>query len=112
MVKRSFPAQGEVWLCALDPTKGAEIQNTRPCVVVSPDVLNSGLKTVLVVPLTSGGFSAPFRVDVSFGGREGRLLPDQMRAVDRLRLVERLGHIERAELASLLAILREMFEQP
>lgn len=112
MVKRPFPAQGEVWLCALDPTTGAEIQKTRPCVVVSPDVLNSALKTVMVVPLTSGGFSAPFRVNVSFDGRDGLLLPDQMRAVDRLRLVKRLGRIKPAQLVALLGIMREMFEQP
>jgi len=112
MVKRPFPTQGEVWLCALDPTKGAEIQKTLPCVVVSPDVLNAGLRTVLVVPLTSGGFSAPFRVNVRFGGRDGLLVPDQMRAVDRLRLVKRSGLIDPVALASVLGILREMFEQP
>ncbi len=112
MVKRPFPAQGEVWLCVLDPKRGAEIQKTRPCVVVSPDVLNSGLRTALVVPLTSGGFSAPFRVNVRFGGRDGLLVPDQMRAVDRLRLVKRLGRIDPAALTSVLGILREMFKQP
>jgi mRNA interferase MazF len=110
MVKRGFPRQGEVWLFALDPTRGAEIQKTRPCVIVSPDVLNGRLKTVLVVPMTTGGFEAPFRPSLRFQGRDGLLLPDQMRAVDRTRGVKRLGRVDPSSLTALLAILREMFE--
>ena len=111
MVNRSFPRQGEVWLLALDPTRGAEIQKTRPCVIVSPDVLNARLKTVLVVPMTTGGFGAPFRVEVQFQERAGLLLPDQIRAVDRLRAIKRLGRIDPSTLTALLTILREMFDQ-
>lgn len=109
MVKRAFPKQGEVWLFALDPTRGAEIQKTRPCVIVSPDVLNARLKTVIIVPMTSGGFEAPFRLEVCFKGRDGLLLPDQMRAVDRARGIKNLGRIEGSALSALLSILREMF---
>lgn len=111
MVKRAFPRQGEVWLFALDPTRGAEIQKTRPCVIVSPNVLNARLKTVLVVPMTSGGFDAPFRPMVRFQGRDGLLLPDQMRAVDRSRSVKVLGRIDPSTLTALLSVMREMFEQ-
>jgi mRNA interferase MazF len=111
MVKRTFPHQGEVWLFALDATRGAKIQKTRPCVIVSPDVLNARLKTVLVVPMTSGGFDAPFRPKIQFHGRDGLLLPDQMRAVDRMRGVKRLGRIDPSALSALLGILREMFDQ-
>lgn len=108
---RAVPRQSEVWLFVLDPTRGAEIQKTRPCVIVSPDALNLALRTVLVVPMTTGGFAAPFRVAVSFDGREGLLLPDQMRAVDRTRAIKRLGRIDKATMTQLLGVLREMFEK-
>lgn len=111
MVRPSSPRQGEVWLFALDPTRGAEIQKTRPCLIVSPDAMNLGLKTVLVVPMTTGGFDAPFRLRLGFAGKDGLLLPDQMRAVDRSRAIKRLGKVEGEALAKLLGILREMFGQ-
>lgn len=104
------PKQGDVWLFALDPTRGAEIQKTRPCVIVSPDTLNVGLRTVLIVPMTTGGFEAPFRIRVKFEKREGLLLPDQMRAVDKSRAIKRLGRIDATSMAGLLTILREMFD--
>jgi mRNA interferase MazF len=104
MVKR-----GEVWLAALDPTVGSEIQKTRPCLVVSPDELNAHLRTAIVVPMTTGSRPAPFRVAVHFDGKEGLLLPDQMRTLDHRRLVKRLGVVEAATLTATLAVLREVF---
>lgn len=104
------PRQGDVWLFALDPTRGAEIQKTRPCVIVSPDTLNAGLRTVLIVPMTTGGFDAPFRIRVRFDKRDALLLPDQMRAVDKSRAIKRLGAIDATAMAGLLTILREMFD--
>jgi len=101
--------QGDIWLCALDPTRGAEIQKTRPCLIVSPDPLNLGLKTMLVVPMTTGGFAAPFRVACVFQRRDALLLPDQLHAIDRTRVIKRLGRIDRDSLSQTLAILREMF---
>ncbi len=104
MVKR-----GEVWLAALDPTLGSEIQKTRPCLIVSPDEMNAHLRTMTVVPLTSGSRPAPFRIAVTFQGKSGLLLPDQMRTLDRARLVKRLGRIDAATLRQTLSVLREMF---
>lgn len=101
--------RGEIWLCKLDPTVGSEIRKTRPCVIVSPDEMNAGLQTVLVAPMTSGGRSSPFRVLISFDDVEGKILPDQMRALDRRRLVKRLGAVDQQTLAPLLNVLREMF---
>lgn len=104
MVKR-----GEIWLCALDPTVGAEIRKTRPCLVVSPDDLNQRLQTVLVAPLTSAGRPSPFRVPVSFQRTAGLVLPDQMRALARQRLVRRLGRVDDIALGATLTILQQMF---
>lgn len=104
MVKR-----GEVWLTTLDPTRGSEIQKTRPCLVVSPDQLNASLPIVSVVPMTSGSRPAPFRVETEFAGTPGLLLPEQLRCVDRRRLIRRLGTIDAATLAAALATLRKFF---
>lgn len=104
MVKR-----GEVWLAALDPTSGAEIQKTRPCLVVSPDELNGALRTVLIAPMTTGGRPASFRVAIRFRGKTGILLGDQIRAVDKSRLIARLGRLEARALAEFLRVMEEMF---
>ena len=103
--------RGEVWLAALDPIVGAEIQKTRPCVVVSPPEIHDWLRTVLVAPMTTGSRPAPFRVPVSCGGRKGLILPEQMRALDKARLVKRRGMVDAATLAALLAVLRDTFEE-
>ena len=71
--------RGEIWLTALDPTVGSEIQKTRPCVVVSPDDLNAHLRTALVTPMTTGSRAAPFRVSLTFRGKTGLLLCDRLR---------------------------------
>ncbi len=101
--------RGEVWLAALDPTVGSEIQKTRPCLVVSPDELNGSLRTILIVPMTTGSHPAPFRVPIHFRGRDGLLLVDQMRTIDKRRLVKRLGRCPAATMTTTLAVLREMF---
>jgi mRNA interferase MazF len=106
MVAMAFPARGEVWLVNLDPSVGREIAKTRPSVVVSPDELNAHLETVIVAPLTSTIKPWPFRVSVRFARRRGSVALDQMRALDRARLVRRLG---RVDAAPILAVLREMF---
>lgn len=102
-------ARGEVFLVALNPTRGREIRKTRPCVVVSPDELNAHLRTFIVAPLTTGGYSYPFRVSCRFGGKSGHVVLDQIRTVDRERLVKRLGALSPAVLAQALSVLREMF---
>ena len=101
--------RGEVWLCALDPTVGREIRKTRPCVIVSPDEMNRGLSTVTAAPITSGSRKTAFRIAVQFQGREGLILPDQMRTLDKARLVKRLGRVDDVTLSRVLEILREMF---
>jgi len=106
MVKR-----GEVWLAALDPTVGHEIRKTRPCLIVSPDELNGRLSTVIVAPLTTGSRPAPFRAPVRFKGKEGLILPDQMRTIARARLVKRMGVVDAAALTSVLNVLTEMFSE-
>jgi mRNA interferase MazF len=101
--------RGEVWLAALDPTVGSEIQKTRPCVVISPDEMNAHLRTAIVAPMTTGSRAAPFRVAVTFKGKQGLILPDQMRTLDKARLVKRLGRVDAATLRALLGVLGEMF---
>ncbi|WIM06909.1 MAG: type II toxin-antitoxin system PemK/MazF family toxin [Candidatus Nitricoxidivorans perseverans] len=103
--------RGDIWLAALDPTVGAEIQKTRPCVIVSPPEIHDWLRTVLVAPMTTGSQPAPFRVPVAFGGKKGLILPEQMRILDKARLVKRQGKIDAATLAALLGILRDIFEE-
>lgn len=101
--------RGEVWLCALDPTVGSEIQKTRPCVVVSPDELNDRLRTVIVAPMTTGSRASPFRVPVTFREKTGLALPEQMRSVDKARLIKRLGLFDSSAQAKLLQIAVELF---
>jgi mRNA interferase MazF len=101
--------RGDVFLVNLDPTCGAEIRKTRPCVVVSPDELNAHLRTFIVAPLTTGSHSYPFRVSCRFSGRIGHVVLDQIRTVDQERLVRRLGRISLSTLGKALAILQEMF---
>jgi len=88
---------------------GSEIRKTRPSAIVSPDELNYHLRTFLVAPLTTGGHSYPFRVLCTFGGEEGHVVADQLRAVDRERLVKQLGRLSETTLNDLLPILQAMF---
>jgi mRNA interferase MazF len=110
-VVRPRPRRGEVWLIDLDPTVGSEIRKTRPCLIVSPDAMNEGLRTVTIMPLTSGSHAAPFRIETTFRQRDGRLLADQLRTADILRLRKRLGKVSPDALRETLATLREMFEE-
>lgn len=104
MVKR-----GEVYLAALDPTVGSEIQKSRPCMVISPDEMNAWLRAVIVAPLTSRGRSAPFRVPVRFQGKQGLILLDQIRVLDKSRLVTKMGIIRQPTRGTVFSVLQEMF---
>ncbi len=110
-MRGSRPSRGEIWLAALDPTIGSEIQKTRPCVVISPPEMNNFLRTVTVAPMTTGSRPAPFRIAIRFRGKDGLILLDQLRTLDRQRLVQRLGAVNRMTLQATLAALREMFEE-
>lgn len=101
--------RGEVWLVQLDPTVGSEIRKTRPCVIVSPDEMNAHLRTVIVAPMTTGARPAGFRVPVRFQGKQGLIVLDQMRTLDRARLVTRLGALRPATLSVALQTLQCMF---
>jgi mRNA interferase MazF len=109
VVKTEEARRGDVFLVSLDPVRGGEIQKTHPCVIVSPDELNSSLRTFIVAPLTTGGHPYPFRIPCKFENRAGHIVIDQIRAVDRERLVSRLGKLSSSTLARVLAILQEMF---
>ena len=103
--------RGQVWLAALDPTIGSEIQKTRPCLIVSPPEMNDRLPTIIAAPMTTGSRPAPSRILVRFQGRSGLILLEQVRALDKRRLIRRLGTIGRHTLGRTLATLREMFEE-
>ncbi|WP_339936019.1 type II toxin-antitoxin system PemK/MazF family toxin [Undibacterium luofuense] len=106
MVKR-----GEIWLVNLDPTIGTEIKKTRPCVVVSPPELNQHLRTVMVAPMTSKGFAAPFRVPVTHAGTKGLIVLDQLRSIDKQRLVKKSGQVSAKTLGAVLKTLQELFAE-
>ncbi len=103
--------RGEVWLTALDPTVGSEIQKTRPCLIVSPPEMHDHLRTVLAAPMTTGSRAAAFRVPVKFQGRDGLILLDQVRALDKNRLVRRLGAVPPATLKATLRLLGDIFAE-
>ncbi|HTM76773.1 MAG TPA: type II toxin-antitoxin system PemK/MazF family toxin [Devosia sp.] len=104
-------SRGEVWLAVLDPTVGSEIQKTRPCLVISPPEINDYTQIVIVAPMTSGSRSAPFRVPAAFRGTDGFVLLEQVRALDRHRLVKRLGQIDQSVLKQALSIMRALYEE-
>jgi len=98
-------------LVSLDPTEGREIKKTRPCVIVSPDELNEHLGTFLVAPMTTGGHRYPFRISCRFQKRDGFVVLDQLRTVDRARLARPLGRLAPATVSKALGVLREMFAE-
>lgn len=99
----------DIHLVALDPTVGSEIKKTRPCVVISPDEMNRFIATVIVAPMTTKGRPYPSRVAIRFKGKSGHIVLDQIRTVDKTRLVKKLGRIERGAQTAVLALLNEMF---
>ncbi len=104
-------ARFDVFRVNLDPTVGSEIRKTRPCVVVSPDEMNRHVRTVVVAPLTSKDRPYPTRVPVRFGGKSGQVVIDQLRTVDKVRLVERLGTLDHEAAAKVLGVLAEFFAE-
>ena len=108
-VVSASPRHDEVWLVALDPTAGAGIRKTRPCLIVLPNEVNQHLRTVLIAPMTTIERPYPTRVAVTFQGKRGQVALDQLRAVDRQRLVRRLGRISARTAAAVSATLVEMF---
>ena len=101
----------EVYLVNLDPTLGSEIQKTRPCLIISPDEMNDHIATVIVAPMTTTGRMYPTRVNCQFEGKEGQVVLDQIRTVDKFRLVKKLGTISASTQKEVLAVLMEMFAE-
>ncbi len=101
----------DVYLVNLDPTVGSEIQKTRPCLVISPDVMNRYIATVIVAPMTTKGRPYPTRVECAFHGKDGQIVLDQIRTVDKERLVRRLGRIDTQTQADVLTVLAELFAE-
>lgn len=103
--------RGDIWLVNLDPTVGSEIQKTRPCVVVSPPEMHDHLRTLLIAPMTTGSKPAPFRIPVTFERKKGLILLDQMRSIDKTRLVKKVGVVSVKTLADTLLTLQEVFAE-
>ena len=109
VVREEAVSRGDIFLVSLNPTRGSEIRKTRPCVVVSPDELNAHLRTFIVAPLTTGGHTYPFRVRCRFDDKDGHVVADQLRAVDRERLIKHLGVLNEDTLVKVLSVLQAMF---
>ncbi len=103
------PRRDDVWMVALDPTQGSGIQKTRPCLIVSPDEANAYLRTVIVAPMTTTERSYPTRVGITFQRKRGQVARDQIRAVDRERLVRKLGAAPAKTAQAVASVLVEMF---
>ena len=101
--------RGDVWLASLDPTVGSEIQKTRPCVIVSPAEMHDSLRTVIVAPMTTGSHPAPYRIPVTLNNKDGLILIDQIRTLDKVRLVKKVGEVNTKVLTATLTILQEAF---
>lgn len=107
MVAKRF----DVFLVNLDPTIGSEIQKTRPCVIISPDEMNRYISTVIIAPMNTKGRIYPTRVICQFQGKDGQIVLDQIRTVDKSRLVKKIGQISQDEQREVLDILAEMFAE-
>jgi mRNA interferase MazF len=99
----------DVFLVSLDPTLGLEIKKTRPCLVISPDEMNQHLDTVIIAPMTTKGRDYPTRVAYTFQGKAGKVVLDQIRTVDKVRLVKRLGSLGGAGRRRTMVVLQELF---
>lgn len=108
-MSRARVVRGEVWLANLDSTVSSKIQKPRPCVVISPPELHDYLRTVIVAPMTTGSQPAAFRVPLTFQGKSGLVLLDQLRTLDKMRLVQCLGTVPPVVLEKILSTLQEVF---
>ncbi len=99
----------EVYLTALDPTQGYEIKKTRPCLIISPNEMNDYIETVIIAPMTTKGRNYPTRIFCTFQGKEGQIVLDQIRTVDKTRLIKKLGTLDLRIQSKVLNILEEMF---
>ncbi|MCX6053537.1 MAG: type II toxin-antitoxin system PemK/MazF family toxin [Chloroflexi bacterium] len=101
----------EVYLIHLDPTLGREIQKTRPCLILSPDEMNANIATVIIAPMTTKGREYPTRVICNFEGKDGQIVLDQIRTVDKARLLKKLGKINPNTQKEVLVVLKDIFAE-
>jgi mRNA interferase MazF len=99
----------DVYLVNLDPTIGAEIQKTRPCLVVSPDEMNRNIRTVIIAPMTSAQKEYPTRVSCTFQKKKGQIVLDQLRTIDKARLIKKLGTIDPEDQLKVVSIFQQLF---
>jgi mRNA interferase MazF len=99
----------EVFLVGLDPTVGSEIQKTRPCLIISPDEMNQHIRTVIIAPITSAGKDYPSRVRCTVQKRPGHIVLDQIRTIEKTRLIRRLATIDRPTQTAVVNVLQQMF---
>jgi mRNA interferase MazF len=104
-------SRGEVWLVRLDPTEGREIQKTRPCLIISPAEIHDFLDIVMVAPMTTASHPAPYRIEVIFNDKGNRVLLEQIRTIDKKRLLRCLGALDASTASAVLETLREMFAE-
>jgi len=100
--------QYEVYLISLDPTIGHEIKKARPCVIISPDEMNKNISTIIITPMTTQSRFYPTRIPIKFAGKEAWIVLDQLRTVDRKRLIKKLGKIDQKTINQVKAIIKEM----
>ena len=101
--------RGEVYLVNLDPTMGSEVRKTRPCVIVSPDEMNQYIRTIVVAPMTTKQKDCKSRVAINFDDKQGQIMLDRIRTIDKRRLITKLGALSVKELKAILLVLQEMF---
>ncbi len=99
----------DVYLVNLDPTIGSEIQKTRPCLVISPDEMNRNIRTVIIAPMTSAQKEYPIRVSCTFRKRKGQIVLDQVRTVDKARLIQKIGTIDSKAQLDVISVLQRLF---
>ena len=109
MVERNSVQRFEVHLISLDPTKGSEIRKTRPCVIISPNEMNKHIRTIIIAPMTSTIKNYPTRITTTFQGKKGQIVLDQIRTVDKSRLIKKMGSISSSARENVLSVLHEMF---
>jgi len=109
MVKSEDCRRFDMYLIALDPTVGSEMQKTRPCVVISPDEMNRHLQTVIIAPLTSTVRAYPTRINTTFRGKKGQIVLDQLRTVEKKRLIKKVGVINETTQNKVFSALFELF---
>lgn len=99
----------DVFLVNLDPTMGHEIHKTRPCLIISPDEMNRHIRTVIIAPMTTAGKDYPTRISCTFKGKRGQIVLDQMRTIDKSRLIRKLGSIEPKTQVEVISVLQKLF---